>query len=593
MIKEDNLHDADKRSINHEVSIMNCDWYWEWDGLEMKAYTADFETTTDPDDCRVWAAGICDIDDNDKFWYGNSMEWFINWCEVHANCKMYFHNLAFDGAFIMDWLERNGWMWVKDSSSATDHTYTTLISDMNMVYSITLFFTPAFRVRIYDSLKIIPLSVAQMAKSYKLPILKSEIDYAAYREPGHELTEQEVFYLNHDVKICAMVLNQFLAEGMSKMTAGSNALFGYKKMMGGNRGFRKAYPELSEEEDTFIRRAYRGGFTYADPRFRNTLQGEGLVYDVNSLYPSVMRYEELPFGSPKWFDGAPVYDEFRPLWVASISFAFKIKPNHIPCIQIKGNYRFSQREYLTDSDGVVTITLTNVDWDLIQKQYEVSNVVWNGGYNFPSTADMFIQYVDYWTDQKIKAGQEGNAGKRQIAKLMLNSLYGKFATRTEVLSRRPVMENGIIRYVDLPPEVRKPVYLPVGVFITSYARKKTISAAQDHYDRFMYADTDSIHLLGSEIPKDLDIDDFRLGAWKLESTFKSGKYLGAKCYVEEPWDENEKLNVHVAGLPAACHKGVTMDNFMVGAEYDGKLYQYRVPGGIVLKPGTMEIRERL
>ena len=31
-----------------------------------------------------------------------------------------------------------------------------------------------------------------------------------------------------------------------------------------------------------------------------------------------------------------------------------------------------------------------------------------------------------WIEQKIKAGKEGNGAKRQIAKLMLNSLYGKF-----------------------------------------------------------------------------------------------------------------------------------------------------------------------
>ena len=588
-----NLLDEGKRRVNHEIETFNCDWYWEWDGFEMKAYTADFETTTDADDCRVWAVGICDIDDSEKFMYGNSMEWFMDWCEVHANCKLYFHNLAFDGAFIMDWLERNGWLWVEDVKQASDCTYTTLISDMNQIYSITLFFTPTFRVRIYDSLKIIPLSVAQMAKAYNLPILKADLDYEEYREPGHELTDEEVFYLNHDVKITALVLKQFLDEGMTKMTAGSNALFGYKKMLGGDKMFRRVYPELTDEEDAFIRKAYRGGFTYAAPQFKNQMQGEGLVYDVNSLYPSVMRYSALPKGSPKWFEGHPSEDTFRPLWVACVSLSFTLREGFIPVIQLKGNYRFRQTEYLSDSQGVVTITVTNVDWELITKHYHVSNVEWHGGYSFCAMDTMFAKYVDYWTEVKIKAGQEHNAGKRQIAKLMLNSLYGKFATRTEVLSRRPEIIGGVLKYVDLEPQTRKPVYLPVGVFITAYARFKTISAAQDHYDRFMYADTDSIHLRGSEVPKDLDIDDFRLGAWKLESSFKRGKYLGAKCYVEEPWDEDEPLNVHVAGLPKSCHKHVTMENFAVGAKYDGKLYQKRVAGGIVLEEGPMEIRERL
>lgn len=42
----------------------------------MMLYTADFETTTDPADCRVWATGICTIDDNNKFFMGTALNTF-------------------------------------------------------------------------------------------------------------------------------------------------------------------------------------------------------------------------------------------------------------------------------------------------------------------------------------------------------------------------------------------------------------------------------------------------------------------------------------------------------------------------------------
>ena len=42
----------------------------------MKMATCDFETTTDPEDCRVWAVGFCDIDNLD-FTYGNSISFFF------------------------------------------------------------------------------------------------------------------------------------------------------------------------------------------------------------------------------------------------------------------------------------------------------------------------------------------------------------------------------------------------------------------------------------------------------------------------------------------------------------------------------------
>ena len=57
---------------------------------------------------------------------------------------------------------------------------------------------------------------------------------------------------------------------------------------------------------------------------------------------------------------------------------------------------------------------------------------------------MFDKYINYWMEQKIKAGKEGNQPMRQIAKLMLNSLYGKFGSRCKGKSKIPTLdENGI------------------------------------------------------------------------------------------------------------------------------------------------------
>ena len=76
-----------------------------------KSYTADFETTTDKDDLRVWAWGICNIDDFSEFIYDNNIESFIDWLEKHAKSNVYFHNLRFDGEFIISWLLKNGFKY--------------------------------------------------------------------------------------------------------------------------------------------------------------------------------------------------------------------------------------------------------------------------------------------------------------------------------------------------------------------------------------------------------------------------------------------------------------------------------------------------
>lgn len=556
----------------------------------MRAYVADFETTTDPKDCRVWAWCVCDVYNTDFLVYGNTIESFITWCRCAADCQMYFHNLGFDGAFIMDYLEHQGWKWVDSPMKTGVNTYTTLISDANMVYTIGLYFEKHLKVRIYDSLKIVPLSVKAMAKAYGLDEGKGELDYEAYREPGHVLTDVEKDYIRRDVQIVAHVMRRYLDGGLVKMTAGSNALWDYKKMLGGFKKFRIPYPEITKEEDEFIRRAYRGGFTYVNPKYQGKLLDDGVVFDVNSLYPSVMyscEGEILPIGKPVWFEGEPKSTAYFPLWVAQVTCRFKIKKDHIPCIQLKGNFRYRQTEYLEDSLGEVSFCITNVDWNLITQQYDLYSVRWGGGFKFQGSTEMFKDYVDKWITMKNQATIEGNKGQRQIAKLMLNSLYGKFATRTTVLGKKPELVDGVVRYVNMEPEERSPVYLPVGVFVTAWARYKTITSAQKVYDRFAYADTDSLHLVGSELPDTIEIDDVKLGAWKHESTFEHAKFIRQKTYAELI---DGSMVVHVSGMPIYMHDQVTFDNFHLGSVYYGKLYQKRVPGGIVLVEGDMEIR---
>ena len=103
----------------------------------MKKYTADFETTVDLHDCRVWAYAISEIGDPDNFIYGNSLDDFMEWTKnPKENPVLYFHNLKFDSAFILDWLLTHGYEWIEDKKERADLTFTTLITEMGAFYSI-------------------------------------------------------------------------------------------------------------------------------------------------------------------------------------------------------------------------------------------------------------------------------------------------------------------------------------------------------------------------------------------------------------------------------------------------------------------------
>lgn len=545
----------------------------------MRKFACDFETTTNEDDCRVWAYALCEIGNVDNFKYGNSIDEFIRFCKnKKENYILYFHNLKFDGEYIFNYLLNNGYECIKTKKERRDNTFTTLISDTGQFYSIEIFFETQNKkhinkVTIYDSLKILNFSVEQIAKDFNLPIRKLELDYKANREIGHILTEHEIDYIRNDVEIMARALEIMFNQNLTKMTIGSDALDNYKKM---NKNFKKYFPILPYEIDKDIRRSYKGGFTYLNDVYKEKETADGIVLDVNSLYPSVMKYEKLPFGSPLFFEGKYEYDLLYPLYVQTLSCTFNIKENKIPTIQIKNNLAFIPNEYIKSSDGdVVTLTLTNIDLELFFEHYDVDVIEYHGGWKFRSIKGLFSGYIDYWSSQKIQAKKDKNDALYRISKLMLNSLYGKFGLNPDVRGKFPYLnEDGIVKYGMYPKEIRESIYIPVASFITSYARRKTITTSQSikdyttnkyGIDYYIYSDTDSIHLLNideNELSSFVDIDDYKLGAWKLESKFKRGKYLRQKCYIELGYDD--RLNVTVAGLPKKLAPLVNFNNFNIG-----------------------------
>ncbi|MFQ7211005.1 MAG: DNA polymerase [Coprococcus sp.] len=555
----------------------------------MALFTADFETTTDPTDCRVWACGICEIGNPDNFTYMNDIDGFIEWTRKQRKITTYFHNLKFDGEFILCWLFENGFKFVADRRDLEKNTFTTLISDKGQFYSMEICFERKGKEKdcltIYDSLKILPFSVAAIAKGFNLPISKLEIDYNETREKGHILTKEEVDYLRNDVEIMARALHILFEQGLTKMTQGSNALYDYKRTVG-TKNFSKWFP--IPEYDSDIRQSYKGGFTYLNPKYKEIDLKEGIVLDVNSLYPSVMYYQPLPYGEGIFFKGKYELDKIYNLHVQMFTCQFELKPGYIPTIQLKNNLAFVPTQYLESSDGEdVTLCLTNVDMELFFDHYVVYNIEWHSGWKFKSTVGLFKEYIDKWNKVKMESTINGNKAMRTLAKLMLNALYGKFALNPNVQSKIPWYDNGVVKYKLGEKESRDPIYIPVGTFITAWARYKTISSAQKVYDRFVYADTDSLHLIGTDIPDMLEVDPVKLGAWKHESTFTRARFIRQKSYIEEIDGE---LNITCAGMPERCYQYVTWDNFHTGTSYDGKLGMTHVNGGIVLKDIPFSIK---
>jgi hypothetical protein len=269
---------------------------------------------------------------------------------------------------------------------------------------------------------------------------------------------------------------------------------------------------------------------------------------------------------------------------------------------------FIGTEYLKEITEPTTLMVTNVDWDLYNDHYDIEVLAYGGGWRFRAREGMFNGYIDKWME--VKAKETG--GKREIAKLHLNSLYGKFASNPNVTSKIPVLEDGKVRLLRGDAETRDPVYTAAGVFITAWARDITIRAAQANYGSFAYADTDSLHLLQDSIPASINVHPTELGAWKHEYNFVNAFYIRPKAYmeqksltnthkvacingcnimhkhvkIEDECKENCEINHHfenrIAGLPVTVSEKLSFNDLVEGNVIKGKLQPKTVPGGVVL-----------
>lgn len=155
--------------------------------LDVKKYSADFETCTWKDDeTYVWAWAVSEIGNSDNIKIDNNIDSFMNFCENSQNSIFYIHNEKFDGEFIIYYLLIHDFKHVEKREDIESKTFTTLISDMGQFYQIVVYWEKknkkVKKATFIDSLKIIPFSVDKIAKSFGLSISKLELDYEKERE---------------------------------------------------------------------------------------------------------------------------------------------------------------------------------------------------------------------------------------------------------------------------------------------------------------------------------------------------------------------------------------------------------------------------
>ena len=556
-----------------------------------KWYVADFETTGENEfiktgSTRVWLYSIADKNANIVN-DGTSIEEFMEWCYKNPQSLIYFHNLRFDGTFILNYLFNHNFEQVDKLLVHSQRGFSTLIGDMGEYYQIKINFASNKQVTIQDSLKIIPLKVKKIAEAFNLPIEKEIIDYDDYT-----VDEKRLEYVHHDVQIVAMAMKFFRDQGLTKMTIGSNA---YHEFMADNEHLRYYLPELGSDWLIEWRSAYRGGRSQINPRYENEVIHNVRRYDINSMYPYVMASCPMPYGQPIECDTIGKY-KFE---LYDIDVDFDLKEGHLPTL-LKKNGLFAKGDsYYISSDSIENIKISSIDYELLQRHYDIHYIKFNKIYGFQTTTLMFQDFIHKY--YKLKA--EAKGGLRLVYKLILNNLYGKFGSNCRGRNKIPYIgSEGELEYDFSEEHDMKQYYLPIAIAIVSNAHMLIDNAIlKTGYNKFVYCDTDSVHTLGT-LPDDW-VDNKELGKFKLEAIEEEAKYVRQKCYITKDkgeWEitccgmsENNKewlKRTFGDDLPSVFKVGLSIDINTPGVtEADMKLLPKQVRGGTILRPTRFKL----
>lgn len=549
-----------------------------------KWYVADFETTnyefyTQYGYTKVWLYAICDMN-AEITKYGDSIEDFISFIRTLYGKSIYFHNLKFDGTFIIDYLLSWNYEYTEDLKNV-NRGFSVLIGEMGEYYSITIKFSKGKQVHIYDSLKLLPFKVEKIAKDFGLPILKGKIDYGRYIVDTESLS-----YIFNDVRIVAMALKQIKENGMTKMTTASCAYSQYTSMRSDNF-LLNAFPQLDDEILDKFREAYRGGRSQVNPLYQNKILKDVHRYDINSMYPYIMHDMELPYGLPIKITESGIF-KFE---IYHIQTAFTLKSGHLPSLLKKGHLYAGDDTYYIDTDGIEDIWITNIDLELLFRNYDILFIKYIELYGFNTSKLLFYDYIDKWYAQK----SVDKGAKKAVDKFMLNCLYGKYGSKHKGYHKIPIVDEitGIYKLVKSEEESMKHYYLPIAIAVTSYAHLLIDNAIHSTgLDNFVYCDTDSVHTLGT-LPDNM-VHPTLLGKFKLEGIESKSKYVRQKCYV---YKDKDGINITCAGMPdnmkeasISIYGDDLFTLFGTGFKMFGKLIPKRVKGGTVLYETTFEIK---
>lgn len=498
---------------------------------------------------------------------------YLNKISQKKKCYVYFHNLkGFDGIFI-----------IKILSKYYANEKKNILIKNNCIYKIVY-----KNITFLDTFNIISESLNNIAKIF-LGKEKNKFNISSIKKIS-DISSEYVsikIYLKQDVDILYdivyILLNKFYdlfqIDITNHITVSSISYSIYRMW------YLKAdlykIEILNKFREKFVRQAYYGGLCCV----LETIMGKGYYYDVNSLYPSVMKDNYYPSGKGEYIyfnkNNRYVKDKYLGYLECIIYIPKKIKIPPI-CFRQDNGRLIQAHGYLKGVWFTKEIDFAIEKGCVLIKVYKVLH------YN--ESVKMFDNFVE---DLYNKRMNSNNSIDKKLYKNILNSLYGRFGIRMDEtffvwdensdddclyeyfsFEKNIFGENKEIIEYEVDHDLYKNIdrnnltdeeYLKINKLyhssvliksikgnsvhiaaaISSYARIKLLKDIYYIYDYYnndvniYYYDTDSI-ILNKELPLKM-IDEKMLGKYKLENNIIRGIFIAPKTYYLEVQDKKKDI----------------------------------------------------
>lgn len=414
-----------------------------------------------------------------------------------------------------------------------------------------------------------------------------EFNYRVTRYPWTELTPREIAYCQNDVLglveayTAEMKMDGDNIESMP-LTSTGYVRRDVKRAMRicGTKRVLEAQPNLTVYQ--LLKEAFRGGDTHANRFYTGKIIPHVKSADRSSSYPDVLVNCKFPLTE---FLPADSFD-FRNLLKAKRALLFRVTFTGFRLKDPYWGFPYISRSKCQKlempccdngrvlSADVIQTTLTDVDWKIVEQQYEwdgvsVKDLHWSRYGYLPNP--LVLTCIEYYRDKTtLKGSPEGSYEEMLYGKkkALLNSIYGCMAQ--DQCKQGIVFDGDNFRIDDKPilellHKNSRNAYLCYawGVWITAWARLRLQEGLELAGDGAIYCDTDSVKYVGdvdwtdynqerikSSIQSKAFADDksgkrHYMGVFEFEGEYDNFVTLGAKKYA---YEQDCEIHLTVSGV---------------------------------------------